>query len=127
MDTPKRTRRALALGAVVLSSPGANGVAAAASGSGSSSTEGTTTQSTPRSDPQHPWGGQRSDETPLTGDTLAKVKAAALAKVPHATIVRVETDADGHDAYEAHFVKADGTPATVYVGKQFDVVGVESR
>jgi len=72
-------------------------------------------------------GAQRSDETPLTGDTLAKVKAAALAEVPDATIVRVETDADGNAAYEAHVVKADGTPATVYVDKQFDVVSVESR
>jgi uncharacterized membrane protein YkoI len=63
----------------------------------------------------------------LTGDTLAKVKAAALAEVPNATIVRVETDADGHAAYEAHVLKGDGTPATVYVDKQFDVVSVETR
>jgi hypothetical protein len=41
--------------------------------------------------------------------------------------VRVETDADGHAAYEAHVLKADGTPATVYVDKQFDVVSVETR
>lgn len=72
-------------------------------------------------------GGQRSDETPLSGDALAKVKAAALAEVPNATIVRVETDADGHAAYEAHVLEGDGTPATVYVDKQFDVVSVESR
>jgi uncharacterized membrane protein YkoI len=76
---------------------------------------------------QNPWGAQRSDETPLTGDTLAKVKAVALAEVPKATIDRVETDADGNAAYEAHVLKADGTPATVYVDKQFDVVSVESR
>jgi uncharacterized membrane protein YkoI len=62
-----------------------------------------------------------------SGETLAKVKAAALAEVPNATIVRIETDADGHAAYEAHVVKADGAPATVYVDKQFDVVRVESR
>jgi uncharacterized membrane protein YkoI len=80
-----------------------------------------------RSGSQNPWGAQRSDETPLIGDTLAKVKAAALAEVPDAMIVRVETDADGNAAYEAHVVKADGTPATVYVDKQFDVVSVESR
>jgi hypothetical protein len=74
-----------------------------------------------------PWGGQRSDETLLTGDTLSKVTAAAKAKVPNGTIVRVETDADGHAAYEAHMTKADGTPVTVYVDEQFDVVSVESR
>jgi uncharacterized membrane protein YkoI len=129
MENRNRTRRALAAGAVVLGLvAGSYGVAAAASGNGSSSTDGTTTQSAPNApDPQNPWGAQRSDETPLTGDTLAKVKAAALAEVPDATIVRVETDADGNAAYEAHVVKADGTPATVYVDKQFDVVSVESR
>lgn len=46
---------------------------------------------------------------------------------PDATIGRVETDADGNAAYEAHVVKTDATPATVYVDKQFDVVSVESR
>ena len=52
--------------------------------------------------------------------------ALAKAKVPCGTIVRVETDADGNSAYEAHMVKADGSPATVYVSKQFEVVSVES-
>jgi|SRR6186713_146273 uncharacterized membrane protein YkoI len=129
MENRNRTRRALAAGAAVLGLvAGSYGVAAAASGNGSSSTDSTTTQPAPSApDPQNPWGAQRSDETPLTGDTLAKVKAAALAEVPDATIVRVETDADGNAAYEAHVVKADGTPATVYVDKQFDVVSVESR
>lgn len=129
MDNRNRTRRVVAAGAVVLGLvAGSYGIASAASGNGSASTDGTTTQSAPAApDPQNPWGGQRSDETPLTGDTLAKVKAAALAEVPDATIVRVETDADGHAAYEAHVLKADGAPATVYVDKQFDVVGVESR
>ena len=129
MENRNRTRRALAAGAVVLGLvAGSYGVAAAASGNGSSSTDSTTTQPAPSApDPQNPWGAQRSDETPLTGDTLANVKAAALAEVPSATIVRIETDADGHAAYEAHVVKADGTPATVYVDKQFDVVSVESR
>ena len=73
-----------------------------------------------------PWGRQRSDETPLTGTALSKVTALAKAKVPGGTIVRVETDADGNAAYEAHMVKADGTPVTVYVSKQFDVVSVQS-
>jgi hypothetical protein len=47
--------------------------------------------------------------------------------VPGATIDRVETDADGHAAYEAHVTKADGSLATVYVDKSFNVVSVESR
>jgi hypothetical protein len=129
MENRNRTRRVLTAGAVVLGLvAGSYGVAAAASGNGSSSLDGTTTKPAPGApDPQNPWGAQRSDETPLTGDTLGKVKAAALAEVPSATIVRVETDADGHSAYEAHILKADRTPATVYVDKQFDVVSVESR
>ena len=49
-------------------------------------------------DLQDPWGPQRSDETPLAGDTLASVKAAALERMRDATIVRIETDADGNAA-----------------------------
>src|SRR4249919_1433991 len=110
-------------GAVVFGlAAGSYGVASAASGSGSGTTSGSsgaavqavpiaTTPSAPSA--QHPWGGQRSDETLLTGDTAAKVKQAALAKVENATVERVETDADGHAAYEAHVIKQDGTPATV--------------
>ena len=78
-------------------------------------------------DPQDPWGGQRSDETLLTGDTAAKVEAAAKAKVPNGTIVRVETDADGNAAYEAHMTDANGAPVTVYVSKDFATVSVERR
>jgi hypothetical protein len=99
---------------------GSYGIASAASGSGS----GSGSSSAPRA--QRPWGPQRSDETPLTGDALAKVTALAKAKVPGGTIVRVETDADGNAAYEAHMVKADGTPVTVYVNKQFEVVSVQT-
>jgi peptidase YpeB-like protein len=118
---------AAALGAAA----GSYGVASAASGSGSSSAASPprlslTAAPSARSVSQ-PWGAQRSDETLLTGDTLAKVRAVALAKVSGGTIVRVETDADGHAAYEAHMTKADGTPVTVYVDQQLAVVSVETR
>lgn len=69
---------------------------------------------------------QRADETPLTGDTAAQVRKAALAKVSGATVERIETDADGNAAYEAHMVKSDGTRVTVYVNKSFEVVSVKS-
>ena len=105
---------------------GSYGIANAANGSGSSSSN-PAAQSRAAPDPQNPWGGQRSDETMLTGDVASKVTAAAKAKVPNGTIVRVETDADGNTAYEAHMTKADGTPATVYVNEQFEVVSVKSR
>lgn len=45
-----------------------------------------------------------------------------------APVIRVETDAaDGNVAYEAHMVKAEDTPVTVYVDKSLAVVSVESR
>jgi hypothetical protein len=117
---------------------GSYGLAGAASNdsgpSPSTSSGGTTTQPASPAPPGHggaggspPWGGQRSDETPLTGETASKVEAAAKAEVPGGAIVRVETDADGHTAYEAHTTDADGIPVTVYVDEQFEVVSVERR
>jgi uncharacterized membrane protein YkoI len=125
------SKTALTVAAVVGVALGSYGVASAASGSGSTSSSGsspaaTTTLPQP---PQSgaPWGHQRSDETPLTGDALAKVTAIAKEKVPGGTVVRVEADADGHAAYEAHMTKSDGTPVTVYVDKSFNFVSVETR
>jgi hypothetical protein len=117
--------KSAAAGAIVFGlTAGSYGVAGAAgSGSSGSSSAATTTPTAPSA--QQPWGGRRSDETLLTGDTLAKVTAAAQAKVSGGTIVRVETDADGHAAYEAHMTKADGTPVTVYVDRNFDFVSLE--
>jgi hypothetical protein len=142
MDTKRRTvPRSLIVGAVVVGvALGSYGIASAASGSGStpSTTASTAAPSTaapsqaraapPGATAQNPWGAQRSDETLLTGDTASRVQALAVAKVGSgATVVRVETDADGHAAYEVHMVKADGTPVTVYVDKSFNVVSVETR
>ena len=130
--------RVAAAGAVVFGlAAGSYGVASAASGSGSSSSSGLTAAlaqsgtaqaTTPSAAPSadRPWGGQRPDETLLTGDTATKVQAAAVAKVPGGTVVRVETDADGNAAYEVHMTAKDGTPTTVYVDKQFDVVSVQT-
>ncbi len=64
-------------------------------------------------------------EQALTGDTAEKVKAAALAKLPGATILRVETDEGG--VYEAHVRKTDGTEAEVHVDKDFAVTSVDTR
>jgi len=134
MDS-KRTgvpKALVALAVAVGVATGSYGIASAAngsgSGSGSSSSSGSSSPPAMAApDPQHPWGAQRSDETLLTGETASKVEALAKAKVPNGTIVRVETDADGNAAYEAHMTKADGTPVTVYVNKQFEVVSVETR
>ena len=67
----------------------------------------------------------RPDEHPLTGTTAEKVRAAALAKYPKATIQRVETDSDG--VYEAHIVTADGQQLIVQVGKDFKVTGTDTH
>ena len=113
---------------------GSYGVASAATGSSTTTTTTTTaTPSTtgpgapPGASASNPWGMERSDETLLTGDALAKVKAIAVDKVPGGTIVRIETDADGNAAYEAHIVKSDGTAATVYVDKDFNFVSLVTR
>jgi uncharacterized membrane protein YkoI len=92
-----------------------------------SSDDGTATQESSTVANQAGDGGQRSDETPLTGDTAAQVEKAALAETGGGTVERVETDADGNAAYEAHIVMPDGTRVTVYVDKQFNVVGVEEH
>ena len=113
---------------------GSYGIANAASGgSGSSSSAATTTtpaQAAPQGAPSgggQPWGGRRSDETLLTGDTAATVREAALAEVSGGTIVRIETDADGNAKYEAHMTKADGTPVTVYVDANYTFVSTQTR
>ena len=106
------------------------GVAAGSYGIGAGSTGSTpaaTTTPSAAAPSGRPWGHQRSDETLLTGDSLSKVTTAAQAKVPGGTIVRVETDADGNAAYEAHMTNAAGEPVTVYIDKSFKVVSVETR
>lgn len=119
-----------AVGAAAL---GGAALANAASSGTSTSTAPTTTpgysaqpQGSPpaRRDPS--LGGHQANgktEKLLTGDTAAKVKAAALAKVPGGTIERVETDADTGSPYEAHVRKNDGSEVIVYVDTSFNVTG----
>lgn len=61
----------------------------------------------------------------LTGDAADKVKAAALAAVPGGAIQRVETDAEGA-VYEAHMLKADGSPVTVKFDASYNVTATET-
>jgi hypothetical protein len=102
--------------------------ASADTGASATPTATTTTSTAASAQPTNPNPGdlskpQRSDETLLTGDTAAKVKAAALAKYPSATIQRIETDSDG--VYEAHIVNA-GQQLIVQVGKDFAVTGTQT-
>jgi uncharacterized membrane protein YkoI len=70
-------------------------------------------------------GANGKTETLLTGDTAAKVKAAALAKVA-GTVERVETNVDGSAPYEAHITKSDGTDVEVQVDANFNVSAVNT-
>ncbi|MDX6689238.1 MAG: hypothetical protein QOG15_695 [Solirubrobacteraceae bacterium] len=65
-------------------------------------------------------------EALLTGDTAAKVKAAAEAKVSGATVERVENDVDTGSPYEAHMRKSDGSEIVVYVDSNFKVTGTDT-
>ena len=122
-----RVSRVLIAGAVVLGVLGGSyGIATAASGSDPAQ-PAAAAMAAAQPNGQRPWGGQRSDETLLTGDAASKVTAAAKARVSGGTVVRVETDADGNAAYEAHMTDANGSPVTVYFNKSFDVVSVERR
>jgi hypothetical protein len=103
---------------------------AATSGSPSSSSS-----STPAAAPGGGQGGRQHDpsqgghtvngktERLLTGDVEAKVRAAALAKVP-GTVERVETNVDSSAPYEAHIRKSDGTEVEVQVGSDYTVSAV---
>ena len=71
--------------------------------------------------------GDHKAETALTGDTAAKVKAAAEAKVPGGTVLRVENDSDSSSPYEAHVKKADGTEVVVLVNSSFEATSVETH
>jgi hypothetical protein len=61
----------------------------------------------------------------LTGTPAPRARLAALAAVPGATVIRVETDSSGA-AYEAHLTKADGTQVTVKMNAAFKVTDIVS-
>ena len=121
----------MALAAVGALALGGSALAGAAGQSTTTTTQGSTTGQPPSGSAPDPSkgghvgrNGQR--EVLLTGDTAAKVKAAALAKVPGATVERVETDADHGSPYEAHLRKSDGTELEILVDKSFTVTAVNT-
>ena len=65
--------------------------------------------------------GSKSGETALTGETLAKVKEAVLARYTNATFNRVETDSDG--VYEAHITTSAGDSVTVELDEDYAITG----
>ena len=129
-----RGRRFLLLGAAAAGAAiGGAGIANAATSGSTSATASSTaagstaagssaTPSQPPTDPAKLSHGP--GETVLAGTTADKVKAAALAADPGATIIRVETDSAG-SPYEAHITKADGTQVTVKIDANFKVTSTE--
>ena len=83
----------------------------------------TNTTTTPSSSSSSSERHERPDQTQLTGETAAKVKAAALDKVPGATVLEVESGGHG-STYHAHVRKSDGTEVTVLVNKDFEVTAM---
>ena len=123
MNSSGRAAKAVAAGALLLGGFGA-GAAVAVTGSASAAGDALTagvSEATQKFDPSK---SIRSDEHLLSGTTAEKVRAAALAKYPKATIERVETDSEG--VYEAHIVTSGGQPMIVQVGKDFKVTGTQS-
>jgi hypothetical protein len=122
---PSSIRTKLTAAAAIAAAALGGSVVANAATSTSTTASGSAAQAPPaQRDPS--LGGHQANgrtEKLLTGDTASKVEAAAKAKVPGATIERVETDADTGSAYEAHMRKADGSEVIVYVNSSFDVTG----
>ena len=136
--TSARNKRSWIMTAAVATglAVGAAGLAGAATGGGSGSSS-TTAPSASSAYGQAPTGQSPSGQPPagmqdpatmpngpgetlLTGDAATKAKAAALAAVPGATVIRVETDS-GDAEYEAHLKKSDGTEVTVLMDANFTV------
>jgi hypothetical protein len=121
MSTSVRTKKLVAGAVLVIAGFGA-GAALAVSGSASAVTD--TEPGSGEAGRSFDQGRSvRPDEHLLSGTTARKVRAAALARYPGATIQRVETDSDG--VYEAHIVTEGGRALTVQVGKDFEVTGTE--
>lgn len=124
-------RTKLVTGAAICAAAiGGGAIANAATTTSSSSTTSAAAQAPSGQPPQggmvngrHSVGGKT--EQALSGATAAKVKAAALAKVP-GTVDRVETNVDSSAPYEAHIQKADGSNVTVEVNSDFSVASVQS-
>jgi uncharacterized membrane protein YkoI len=112
------------VGAAAVSGSAVAGAATSTTATPAASSSTTTTPA--KHDPSR--GGHTVNgktETLLTGDTAAKVKAAAFAKVP-GTVERVETNVDSSAPYEAHIQKSDGTEVEVQINSDYSVAAVNA-
>ena len=68
----------------------------------------------------------RPQREALASDAAAKVKAAALAKVPGATVLRTEAGGPYDSPYHAHIRTSGGTLQVVLVNSSFEATAVEA-
>ena len=66
------------------------------------------------------------DRQPLSSDVAAKVKAAALAKVPGATVLETESGGPYGTPYHAHIKTSDGKLQVVLVDASFTATAVQA-
>src|SRR3954465_13882139 len=70
--------------------------------------------------------GAAQQRQALSSETAAKVKAAALDKVPGATVLRTEAGGPDNSAYHAHIKTSDGTLKVVLVNSSFQATAVQA-
>jgi hypothetical protein len=115
-----RTMRKTALTAAALGAFGLGGAAVAgATDEGSSTGSSSSTATTPQN-------RAGRDRQPLSADTAAKVKAAALAKVPGATVLETEAGGPYGTPYHAHVKTSDGKLQVVLVDAAFQATAVQA-
>jgi uncharacterized membrane protein YkoI len=71
--------------------------------------------------------GARDQRQALPSDAAAKVKEAALAKVPGATVLETEAGGPYGSAYHAHIRTSDGARKVVLVNSSFEATGVQAE
>ena len=104
-----------ALGAFAL------GGSALADARDNTTSSGSSTATSPSQTRPAPRGRQ-----PLSSDVAAKVKAAALAKVPGATVLETESGGPYGTPYHAHIKTSDGKLQVVLVDASFNATAVQA-
>jgi uncharacterized membrane protein YkoI len=105
-------KTALTIGALAAIGMGSAAIAGAADKAASSGA---------KDKPDH----SRADRETLSADVAAKVKAAALDKVPGATVLRTEAGGPYNSAYHAHIKTSDGKLQVVLVDSSFKATSVQ--
>ena len=124
----KPTRK-LGLGGFLLASAVAGGISFASlhtANAASSTAVAAVDPASPAPAPAGPHTANGITEAVLAGDQATTVQAAVAAAYPNATIVRMETDADGA-TYEAHVTMADGSRATVKFDASFNITSTDTH